>query len=187
MVKVNMPYYWHRQYDKWRQRDTWQHEEVTRVTQFRHFRAELDRYGNDTWHCTDVTRGSPYVTWPNDRMTRGSTYDRWLYRCWRGRVTWQYGCWRGISLGRWLLSTGADVERQVVVRQWRGNWPCMLTGLLTVPYGPITGCHEAPRIFPMLARPKNSVATPSGSNPRPLHGKRTTPNVLATWATMFLF
>ena len=53
----------------------------TRVTQFRHFRAELDRYENDTWHCTGVTRGSPYVTWPNDRMTCGSTYGRWLYGC----------------------------------------------------------------------------------------------------------
>jgi hypothetical protein len=39
-----------------------------------------------SWHCTDLTRvtvrmtrGSPYMTWPNDRLTRGCTDDNWAY------------------------------------------------------------------------------------------------------------
>jgi hypothetical protein len=42
----------------------------------------VDQYKIDTWHCTDMTRGTARtVTWPNDRPTCGSTDDRCLYGC----------------------------------------------------------------------------------------------------------
>jgi hypothetical protein len=40
-----------------------------------------------SWTSTDLTRGtirmthgSPYMTWPNDRLTHDSTNEKWLYR-----------------------------------------------------------------------------------------------------------
>jgi len=111
---------------------------IQHVTSSWHHHADMVSPKGDTCHsnsvflgwvgtCMDLTHGtvwmtcgSPYMMWPNGRMTRGSTDDSWVVRV----LTWKDDCavrtWHGTICGCMVGDVAGDWDVRKLMWQLTG-------------------------------------------------------------------